>query len=310
MTIANHRRALPVALALWMAGIAAAGASPASEGQVDAGDVALHYRLLNADAAGLPLMILHGSFMSGGEMEPLAAGFPDRPVILLDQRAHGRSGDSDAALTYPQLGDDAARVVEELGYDKADVLGYSMGGGAAWQMAIRHPERVGKLVIMSATYRRDGWYPEAQQAIAGLTAEMMEATSMGAEYRRLSPTPDGFKRYFERVKTLNHEAQDIPDDEMRAIAAPTMIIIGDADGVRLDHAIAMFRLRGGGDTKAAAMGMSLEVPKARLLILPATTHLGLMAMSDDIARHVTAFLEDAPPPLPAAYAEPVEAMKQ
>lgn len=302
MLIEKSRLSLAAASAIFLAGLQPATAAPASEGKIDSGDVALHYRLLNAEAEATPLLILHGAFMSGGEMEPLAARFADRPVILLDQRAHGRSGDSEADLTYPQLGDDAARLVEELGYERADVLGYSMGGGAALQMAIRHPERIGKLVMLSATYRRDGWYPEVLAGIGALTADFMEATPMGDEYRRLSPTPDGFERYFERVKKLNFEEQDIPDDQMRAIEAPTMVIIGDADGVRPEHALQMFLLRGGGDVQAAAMGMSVDVPKARLLILPATTHLGLLALDEDIARHVSAFLDDAPPPLPEAYA--------
>lgn len=277
-------------------------AGPASQGHIKADDVTLYYQLLNPEADAVPLLILHGAFMSGGEMAPLAAQFPDRPVILLDQRAHGRSGDSDADLTYPVLGDDAARVVEALGYDRADVLGYSMGGGAALQMAIRHPDRVGKLIVLSATYRRDGWYPQVLDSIAALDAEFMAQTPMGTEYQRLSPTPDGFARYFDRVRTLNYNEQDIPDDQIRAITAPTMIIIGDADGVRPQHALDMFLLRGGGDLQAAAMGMSLEPPKSRLLILPATTHLGLLAMEGVIARHVTDFLNDASPALPAAYA--------
>jgi pimeloyl-ACP methyl ester carboxylesterase len=276
---------------------------PARTGQVPVDGVRLHYKVIGDPAsAATPLLILHGAFMHGEAMEPLGARFAaERPVILLDQRAHGRSGDSDAPLSYPQLGDDAARVVEALGHPRADVLGYSMGGGAAIQMAIRHPRRVGKLVMLSATYRRDGWYPEVMQAIQGMTLEAIAGTVLETDYRRLSPTPDGFGRYVERVRTLNFEEPDIPDAAVRAIGAPTMIVVGDADGVRPAHAVALFELRGGGDRRAAAAGMITDVPTARLLVLPAASHLGLLGMAEDIARHVTAFLDDAPPPQPAWF---------
>lgn len=270
---------------------------PSRAGQVDVDGVPLHYTVIGDPAATAPpLLILHGAFMSGEAMTPLAAHFAGgRPVVLLDQRAHGRSGDSDAPLSYPQLGDDAARVLEHLGVARADVLGYSMGGGAALQAAVRHPARVRKLVILSSTYRRDGWYPEVMDAIGGMTVASVADSSLERDYRRLSPTPDHFGRYFERVRVLNFEDQDIPDDAVRGIAAPTMVVVGDADGVRPEHAVALFQLRGGGDRSAAAEGVLGGVPAARLLVLPAASHLGLTAMYPEIARHVTAFLDNEPP---------------
>jgi pimeloyl-ACP methyl ester carboxylesterase len=274
--------------------------SPTRAGHVDVDGVTLWYTAVGDPAStATPLLILHGAFMHGEAMAPLAARFArERPVILLDQRAHGRSGDSETPLSYPRLGDDAARVVEALGFPRADVLGYSMGGGAALQMAIRHPARVGKLVVLSSTYRRDGWYPEVSDAIGGMTIAAIAGSPLESDYRRLSPTPDHFPRYFERVKTLNFEEQDIPDDAVRAIEAPTMVIAGDADGVQVEHAVALFKLRGGGDRRAAATGVLGGVPTARLLVLPAASHLGLTAMYAEIARHVTAFLNDEPPRMP------------
>lgn len=273
--------------------------SPSRVGQVEIDGVALRYTVVgDPSATAPPLLILHGAFMHGEAMAPLAVHFAaERRVILLDQRAHGRSGDStaDAPLTYAQLGDDAARVVEHLGVAQADVLGYSMGGGAALQAAVRHPARVRKLVVLSATYRRDGWYPEVMHAIGAMTLASIAGSPLERDYRRLSPTPDRFARYFERVRALNHEDQDIPDAEVRAMAAPTMVVVGDADGVRPEHAVALFTLRGGGDRSAAATGVLGGVPPARLLVLPAAGHLGLTAMYPEIARHVTAFLNDEPP---------------
>lgn len=280
-------------------------AAPADDsGYVEVEGARLYYELYGdpSSSDAVPLLILHGGFMSGGAMADFAHAFrADRPVILLDQRAHGRSTGLDGPVTYPQMGDDAAAAVAALGLERADVLGYSMGAGAALQMAIRHPDRVGKLVVLSGTYRRDGWCPEVIEAIGSLPAELIEGSPLGTEYRRLSPTPDRFREYFERVKVLNHQEQDIPDEQIRAITAPTMVIIGDADGVRPEHAVRLFELRGGGDRQAAAMGVLTEAPRARLLVLPATSHLGLMGMVPDIARHVGDFLDDARPRLPAAY---------
>jgi pimeloyl-ACP methyl ester carboxylesterase len=272
-------------------------------GYVNVDDERLYFEIHGERSAGaVPLVILHGAFMSSGEMAELARAFSSsRPVVVIDQRAHGRSTGVNSALSYPRLGDDAAAVVSALGFETADVLGYSMGGGAALQMAIRHPQRVHRLVILSATYRRDGWYDEVLESIAALSAEQLAATPMGAEYRRLSPTPDAFPAYFESVMALNYREQDLSDEQVRAIAAPTMIIVGDADGVRLEHAVDFFRLRGGGDTEAAAKGMTTAIPRARLLILPAASHLGLLAMVPQIGTHVEDFLTDAAPKLPAAY---------
>ena len=96
-------------------------------------------------------------------------------------------------------------------------------------------------------------------------------------------------------RKLNFEEQDIPEEAIRRIGAPTMVVVGDADGVQPEHAIALFKLRGGGDRHAAATGLLGGVPQARLLVLPAASHLGLTAMDAEIARHVTAFLNDEPP---------------
>ena len=294
-----------IAVALATLSAAPVGAqAPDDSGYVEVEGARLYYESYgDLDAAGeTPLLILHGGFMSSGEIAEFAQAFgATRPVILLDQRAHGRSTGLDVPLTYERLGDDGAALVEALGLERVDVIGYSMGGGMAIQMAIRHPERVRKLVMLSATYRRDGWYDEVLEAMASLTAEFMASTPMGSEYRRLSPTPDRFDDYFDLVLTLNRDDQEIPDDVVRAIDAPTMVIVGDADGVTLEHAIRMFELHGGRDRQAAATGVLTEVPPARLLILPATSHLGLMGQVGEIVQHVNDFLDDARPRLPAAY---------
>ena len=154
-----------------------------------------------------PLLVLHGSFMSGDAMRPFVAPFAaGRPVIAIDARGHGRSGEFPGPISYELMADDAAAVLAALNVRSADVLGYSMGGTTALFMAVRHPDRVGKQIILAGTSRRDGWYPEVLQAMAQATPAMFAGTPIEAEYRRLSPNPDQFPTFVEEVTGL--EAQN------------------------------------------------------------------------------------------------------
>lgn len=280
-------------------------AAPTSNGYADVGDARIYYQVHGDLRAGkTPLLILHGSYMSGDAMMPLTSRFAaTRPVIAIDQRGHGRSGDVPGPITYERLADDAAGVLRALNVPRADVLGYSMGGGVATLMAIRHPGRVAKLVPISATYRRDGWYPIVLDSMASITAEVFAGSPMEAEYKRLSPNPEGFPTLVEKLKVLDAAPQEWPEDKVRAIRGRTMVIIGDADGVRPEHAVEMFRLRGGGDEAAAAQGFLTEAPRARLAVLPGTSHIGIMAETELIADLVTPFLDDAKPVMPPGFFE-------
>lgn len=296
--------AAPSALAQPSAQPAPAAASQpaaARSGHVDVAGAAIHYQVHGDLRSGrTPLLVLHGAFMSGDSMAPLITPFvAARPVIAIDARGHGRSGGVDGPLSYDRMADDAAAVLADLGIEKADLLGYSMGGSTAVALAIRHPGKVGKQVILSGTSTLDGWYPEVLAGIAKLTPEVFAGSPIDTEYRRLSPTPEKFARLVANIKALDATPFGWPDARIRAIPGRTMVIIGDADGVTLDHAIALFKLRGGGDVTAATQGFLTEAPRARLAILPATSHIGIMAEAPAITAMVTAFLDDKAPPPPA-----------
>lgn len=255
-----------------------------------------------------PLVVMHGSFMSGDAMRPFVEPFAaDRPVIAIDARGHGRSGDFPGVITYEQMADDAAAVLEALNVGTADLLGYSMGGTTAIFMAIRHPDRVGKQIILAGTSRRDGWYPEVLQAMAQGTPEAFAGSPVEAEYRRLSPTPNAFPTFVREVLRLEEVNYEASDDAVRAIEGKTMIIVGDADGVSLEHAIELFKLRGGGDRQAAMQGLITGSPRARLAILPATSHVGIMSEAERIAELATAFLDDRGPPRLTGFFEGMDA---
>ena len=204
-------------------------------------------------------------------------------------------------MSYEQFADDAAELLRTLGIERADVMGYSQGGGVALQLAIRHPSLVNRLVSMSATFRKDGWYPEVFESIGRLSAEDFAGTPVEKAFLEHTPDGEAYATYLEKMKVLNIDDQNITDDQMRSISAKTMVIVGDADGVTLDHALAMFRLRGGGDEEAAATGVLQKAPDARLVVLPAMSHIGVSGESELLVPMVTAFLDDAPPKAPVLF---------
>ena len=197
---------------------------------------------------GRPLVLLHGAYMTVDMMGPLLAGLArvtagDRAS---SSRAHGRTADADRPITYEGMADDTAGVMRHLGLEQADVIGYSMGGGIALQLALRHPALVRKLVVASAGFRYDGMPPEALAMFPSITPEMFAGSPIEEAYLRLAPDPDGFPTLVEKLTTLDTTDFAWPEDDIRAIAAPTMIVLGDSDGIRLEHAVEFFRLRGGG----------------------------------------------------------------
>lgn len=248
-----------------------------------------------------PVLILHGAYMSADAMAPLPALFADRPVIAMDLRGHGRTGDHDGPITYEAMADDAAAVLAAAGVSKADVVGYSMGAGTAIQLAIRHPETVNKLVSISGGTSLSAMYPEVIAGISQMTPEIFAGSPMETEYKRLSPTPDAFPVLFAKLKALDAEPFDWPEADIRGIAAQTMIISGDYDVVRPEHSIELFRRRGGGDANAAAAGMLMEAPPARLAILPASSHIGVMAQPELLVALIKPFLDDQAPANPEGF---------
>ncbi|WP_081944777.1 alpha/beta fold hydrolase [Sphingopyxis sp. MWB1] len=249
-----------------------------------------------------PLLMLHGAFMSGEAMKPLVTPFTaSRPVITIDARGHGRTGDIAGTFSYDQLADDAAGVLAALGVKRADVLGYSMGGSTAIAMAVRHPALIDKQIVISGSASLDGWVPEVLEGIATLTPEFFAGTPMERDYKRLSPTPDAFPRLVEAIKHIDTVPFAYSDADLRAIPGKTMIILGDADGLTLDHAVKLFRLRGGSDIATATQGFMTAPPKARLSVLPATSHIGVMAEAATIAAQALPFLDEQAPPMPEGF---------
>ena len=277
---------------------------PPRSGHLPINGLQLYYETHAAlgGSEAVPVLLIPGSFMSTDSMKQWVAAFvAKRPVIVFDQQGHGRTADTDRTMSYEQFGEDAAALLHALEIERADVMGYSQGGGVALQLALRHPQLVSKLVVLSATYRQNGWYPSVLKGLEGLSSELFADTPVGEAFRRHTADPEAFDAYIEKMKVLGIEDQNITDAQMRSIQARTMVIVGDADGVKPEHAVAMFKLRGGGESEAAATGAISKVPSARLVILPATSHISISGEVQVLEPMITAFLDDVPPANPSLW---------
>ena len=238
--------------------------------------------------AGDPVVLLHGSFMTitnnwTGWIDELAR---TRKVIAVEMQGHGRTADIDRDFSYEALADDVAALLDHLEIERADLIGYSMGGGVAMLTAIRHPEKVRKVVSISAAFRHDGWVQEALDAFPQISAEALAGSPLESEYLRLSPTPDRFPVFVKRVIAMELKPYDFGAAELKASPAPMLFVHGDADGVRLDHIAEMFRLKGGdvfGDLRPRSA--------SRLAVLPDATHVTLMQRMPEIVAMTNDFLD-------------------
>ena len=268
-------------------------ATQTETGYAPVNDLRMYYEI---HGEGPPLILLHGAYMTVDLMGPILPGLAtSRQVIAPEQQGHGRTADIDRALTYEQMADDTAALIRHLDLEHADVVGYSMGGGIALQLAIRHPDLVRKLVVASATFSSDGMPAEALAMFPSITPELFAGSPIEAEYLRVAPNPGDFPRLVEKLTRLDTTHFAWPPEDVRGIAAPTLIVLGDSDGVRLEHAVEMFKLRGGG-----AMGDLAGLPQSQLAILPGTAHFvppgsGLLDRADWLLAMIPPFL-DAPLP--------------
>src|SRR6516162_6564297 len=268
----------------FVSGVGAAQETPTT-GYAPVNGLKMYYEV---HGSGEPVVLLHGAFMTitnnwTGWIGELSK---TRKVIAIEMQGHGRTADIKREFSDENLADDVAALLEQLKIPRADLIGYSMGGAVAMQCAIRHPDKVRKVVVISSYIRRDGIVKEAIDAIPKLTAEAFKGSPIEAEYKKLSPTPDDFPNFVKRLLATASKGQNIGADQLKATTAPMFFIHGDADGVRLEHVAEMFRLKGGeihGDMKPRSA--------SRLAILPDTTHVTLMQRMPVIVPMVSDFLD-------------------
>lgn len=238
--------------------------------------------------AGEPVVLLHGAFMAitlnwDGWIGELAK---TRKVIAIEMQGHGRTADIARDITPENLADDVAALLDHLKIPRADVIGYSMGGTVAMQCAIRHPDRVRRVVVLSSPFRSDGVVKEGADALKNLTPELFKDSPLETDYKKLSPTPDDFPKFVRHMVASMSKGRDLKAAELRATPAPMFFIFGDADGIRIEHMAEMFHLKGGG-----THGDLGPRTASRLAILPDTTHVTLMMKMSTIIPMVVDFLD-------------------
>jgi len=242
---------------------------------------------------GRPIVFLHGAFSNiesdFGKILPTIA--KTRQVIAIEQQGHGRTADIDRPLTYEQMADDVAELLRQLRVTDADFVGYSLGGGIAMYVAVRHPELVHKLVYAGgASYDPDGYYPALLEGEKKMTADAFVGTPWLKTYQRIAPNKGDWPKLVEKIKFLDLNWRGLSEDQVRSIKVPVMLIVGDADVVRPEHVVKMFELLGGG-----VPGDLVGLSRSRLAVLPATTHVTLIARTAWLLSMIPEFL-DAPMP--------------
>jgi pimeloyl-ACP methyl ester carboxylesterase len=240
---------------------------------------------------GDPLIVLHGAYMNIPSMGSIITKLAEtHKVYTLEFQGHGRTNDIDRPITYPKLADDVAAFMDEVGLKKADVFGYSMGAITGLKLAIRHPEKVNRLVAASVAYDLEGWQPEFKAAIPQMTVEMIVNMPFAEDYRKLAPNPDGFPALVERLIALEKEPMAWEED-IKKLKTPVLIIAGDADVATLEHTVKLFRLLGGG-----IMGdMGKPLPVSRLAIMPTTSHTAVITQPDLLHSFIETFLKGETP---------------
>ncbi|MBB4226660.1 alpha/beta fold hydrolase [Rhizobium mongolense] len=276
-----------IATALFVTSSVLAEAQPAGN-RVKVNGMQIYYEV---SGDGDPLVVLHGAYMnipSMGTIIPKLA--KTHKVYALELQGHGRTTDIDRPITYPNLADDVAAFMDAVGLKKADIFGYSMGAAAGLQVAIRHPEKVNKLIAASVAYDAEGWQPEFTAFIPQMTVEMFVGMPFAKDYRKLAANPDGFPTLVKKLIALEHEPMAWEAD-VKAVKTPVLIITGDADVATLEHSVAMFRLLGGG-----TMGdMGKPLPASRLAVMPATSHTAVINQPELLHAFIEPFLRGETP---------------
>ena len=261
---------------------------PAKSGQIDANGVNYYYEI---HGKGEPLLLLHGGLgsidMFGSGVLPALA--EKRQVIAVDLHGHGRTALGTRTISMTDQGDDMAVLLKKLNLAQVDVFGYSMGGEVALRLAVQHPDAVRRLVLVSAGYAQDGFYPEMlpqQAAVSAKIAEQMKPTPMYQSYVAVAPHPDDFPKLLDQMGAWMRTPYNWEAD-VKKLTMPVMLIYADSDMYRPEHEIKFYQLLGGGLKDAGWMREHMS--KNRLAILPGLTHYDIF-LSPELPRTALPFL--------------------
>jgi pimeloyl-ACP methyl ester carboxylesterase len=258
---------------------------PAESGYAPVNGIKVYYEVYGE---GRPIVLIHGAFytiqMNWGQLIPELA--KTRKVIAIEMQGHGHTPFSDRKLDIVTLASDVEGVMDYLKIDSADVAGYSMGGSIAYQLAIKSPKRIRKLVIISSTYKSTGWRPEVTNAFKGFKPEFFDNTPLKAAYDAVAPDKTKWIKFVEQMIAFAGTPFDMGDSNIAKLPMPVLIISGDNDGLDKIELMKTYQLLGGG--VSADMG---PMPKSHVAIVPAQSHVGLMMQMNTILAYLDGFLK-------------------
>jgi pimeloyl-ACP methyl ester carboxylesterase len=258
---------------------------PSSSGYAPVNGIKVYYEVYGE---GTPLVLLHGAFytidMNWGQLIPELS--KTRKVIAIEMQGHGHTPFSDRELSITTLASDVERVMDYLKIDSADVAGFSMGGSVAYQFAVQSPKRLRKLIIISSTYKTNGWLPIVNSGFENFKPEFFDDTPLKTAYDAVAPDKTKWRKFIEQMIAFAGVPFNVGDSNIAKIAAPVLIIAGDNDGLDKIELIKTYQLFGG------AVAADLQpMPKSQLAIIPSQGHVSLMMQTTTILSYLNSFLK-------------------
>jgi pimeloyl-ACP methyl ester carboxylesterase len=257
---------------------------PSNSGYAPVNGIKVYYEVYGE---GRPIVLLHGAFytidMNWGQLIPELS--KTRKVIAIEMQGHGHTPFSDRKLSITTLANDVTGIMDYLKIDSADVVGYSMGGSVAYQFAVQNPNRLRKLVIISSTFKTNGWLPVINSAFENFKPELFDNTPMKAAYDAVAPDKTKWRNFIEQMIAFAGVPFNVGDSNISKIVAPVLIISGDNDGLDKIELAKTYKLLGGGVSADLA-----PMPKSQLAIVPSQSHVSLMMQTTTILNYLNSFL--------------------
>ncbi|PVD53143.1 alpha/beta hydrolase [Terrimonas sp.] len=257
---------------------------PSNSGYAPVNGIKVYYEVYGE---GNPIILLHGAFytidLNWSQLIPQLS--KNRKVIAVELQGHGHSPFSDRKLSITTLASDVEKLMDYLKIDSADIAGYSMGGSVAYQFAVQSPKRLKKLVIISSTYKTDGWLPVVNGAFKDFKPEFFDNTPLQTAYDAVAPDKTNWRRFLAQMFAFAKEPFNVGDANIAKIAAPVLIISGDNDGLDKIELMKTYKLLGGGVSDLQPM------PQSQLAIVPSQNHVSLMMQATTIVTYLNNFLK-------------------